>query len=228
MHTEDITPTWYADRMNSVLNLREVLTHSEHHVAMILCSHMNAKGEAWMSVKTLAAESQRHPKTVRKLLAGIRRAGVFVKDGRLRGRYPIYVEGHVLSAPTFRPISDVSSRLDTNDFGSGVMIVDGEVLVDARVLVRAGPHTINAARAALSSVDRADKKKKRQRRRNRWINLKQERKTAMIESGLLLRCAHCSTWEDITIDHIVSLADGGSDDLDNLQFLCRPCNSKKG
>lgn len=86
------TSSWYVNRMNAVLNL-ENLTHSEHHVAMVLCSHMNGDGEAWMSVATLAGECKRHHKTVRKLLAGIRKAGVFVKDGRVRGLCPIYVEG---------------------------------------------------------------------------------------------------------------------------------------
>ncbi len=34
--------------------------------------------------------------------------------------------------------------------------------------------------------------------------------------------------EDLTIDHIAPLSKGGTDDLDNLRFLCRSHNSKKG
>lgn len=30
------------------------------------------------------------------------------------------------------------------------------------------------------------------------------------------------------IDHIVSLNDGGSNDFENLQLLCTPCNASKG
>lgn len=41
-------------------------------------------------------------------------------------------------------------------------------------------------------------------------------------------CAHCGTREDPTIDHIAPKEMGGSDDLKNLQVLCRSCNSKKG
>ena len=31
-----------------------------------------------------------------------------------------------------------------------------------------------------------------------------------------------------TVDHIVPVSDGGSDDLENLVTACRSCNSKKG
>lgn len=41
-------------------------------------------------------------------------------------------------------------------------------------------------------------------------------------------CRNCGTHCDLTVDHIVPLARGGTDDLDNLQTLCRSCNSRKG
>lgn len=34
--------------------------------------------------------------------------------------------------------------------------------------------------------------------------------------------------KDFHVDHIVPRADGGSDELDNLQLLCGHCNSTKG
>lgn len=40
-------------------------------------------------------------------------------------------------------------------------------------------------------------------------------------------CLCCGSTE-ITKDHIVPLADGGTNDIGNLQPLCRPCNSSKG
>lgn len=41
-------------------------------------------------------------------------------------------------------------------------------------------------------------------------------------------CRRCeSTW-DLTVDHIWPRALGGTDDLPNLQTLCRSCNSSKG
>jgi hypothetical protein len=43
------------------------------------------------------------------------------------------------------------------------------------------------------------------------------------------RCAvqGCQETEDLTVDHIVPIARGGTDDLDNLQILCRFHNSQK-
>jgi 5-methylcytosine-specific restriction endonuclease McrA len=42
------------------------------------------------------------------------------------------------------------------------------------------------------------------------------------------KCAKCGATEDITADHIVPLALGGSNTIDNIQPLCRSCNSRKG
>lgn len=42
------------------------------------------------------------------------------------------------------------------------------------------------------------------------------------------RCRHCGTHRDLAVDHVVAEANGGSDDDENLQTLCRSCNSSKG
>lgn len=42
------------------------------------------------------------------------------------------------------------------------------------------------------------------------------------------KCLHCGSKEGLSLDHIYPHSKGGSDDLDNLQTLCRPCNSRKG
>lgn len=42
------------------------------------------------------------------------------------------------------------------------------------------------------------------------------------------RCIECDTSEDLTVDHIVPVILGGKTNPDNLQTLCRPCNSRKG
>lgn len=42
------------------------------------------------------------------------------------------------------------------------------------------------------------------------------------------RCCICATDGKLTVDHVVALANGGSNNLDNLQPLCAPCNSRKG
>lgn len=40
-------------------------------------------------------------------------------------------------------------------------------------------------------------------------------------------CGKTSTETELTIDHIIPLAAGGSNDISNLQTLCRDCNQKK-
>ena len=41
------------------------------------------------------------------------------------------------------------------------------------------------------------------------------------------QCVECSSSEDLTIDHIISVYQGGSDNDDNLQTLCNRCNAGK-
>lgn len=42
------------------------------------------------------------------------------------------------------------------------------------------------------------------------------------------KCVRCGSHRDVLIDHVVPVVYGGSDDPENLQALCRGCNSKKG
>ena len=42
------------------------------------------------------------------------------------------------------------------------------------------------------------------------------------------RCRSCGAAEGLTIDHIVPRSRGGLNGMENLQTLCRPCNSRKG
>lgn len=51
---------------------------------------------------------------------------------------------------------------------------------------------------------------------------------SMITAGSDYACTKCGSTDGITIDHIRPISCGGGNDLDNLQFLCRRCNSKKG
>ena len=41
-------------------------------------------------------------------------------------------------------------------------------------------------------------------------------------------CSRCGTNKYLTADHILSLANGGSNILENIMILCRKCNSSKG
>ena len=40
-------------------------------------------------------------------------------------------------------------------------------------------------------------------------------------------CVNCGATTDLTVDHIVPLARGGLNSTDNMQTLCRSCNSAK-
>lgn len=41
-------------------------------------------------------------------------------------------------------------------------------------------------------------------------------------------CLHCDATENLSLDHIHPYSLGGEDALENLQTLCRSCNSRKG
>ena len=41
-------------------------------------------------------------------------------------------------------------------------------------------------------------------------------------------CRKCNSTKELTLDHIISVLRGGENELNNLQVLCRSCNSKKG
>ena len=40
-------------------------------------------------------------------------------------------------------------------------------------------------------------------------------------------CVYCGAREDLTVDHVLPLSRGGTNDLYNLVTACRPCNSSK-
>jgi len=42
------------------------------------------------------------------------------------------------------------------------------------------------------------------------------------------RCVECGSGFDIQYDHVIPLALGGANTVQNLQILCAPCNQSKG
>jgi 5-methylcytosine-specific restriction endonuclease McrA len=70
----------------------------------------------------------------------------------------------------------------------------------------------------------------------RHLNTPLERGPKPIPTALKLRvwrrdgfkCLDCGSVDHLSVDHIRPRSLGGSDDFDNLQTLCRRCNSRKG
>lgn len=84
------------------------------------------------------------------------------------------------------------------------------------------------ARETLAKLaQKAAKKHHTKRRRTEFQEQRDRLALALIERDGYT-CAECGAFENLTIDHIMPISKGGSDDLDNLRFLCRGCNSKKG
>jgi 5-methylcytosine-specific restriction endonuclease McrA len=68
-------------------------------------------------------------------------------------------------------------------------------------------------------------------RRRRASSLHQKKKHSLKEWWTKISsygCKNCGVSEDLTIDHIIPMSKGGSDNIANLQCLCRSCNSVKG
>lgn len=42
------------------------------------------------------------------------------------------------------------------------------------------------------------------------------------------QCVTCGSDQHLSLDHIVPISRGGTDEESNLQTMCRPCNSTKG
>jgi 5-methylcytosine-specific restriction endonuclease McrA len=42
------------------------------------------------------------------------------------------------------------------------------------------------------------------------------------------KCVVCYSTEDLTVDHMVAIANGGTDTIDNKTTMCKSCNSSKG
>lgn len=41
------------------------------------------------------------------------------------------------------------------------------------------------------------------------------------------RCVACGSVDELQVDHILPVSRGGTNDSDNLQMLCQPCNASK-
>ena len=88
------------------------------------------------------------------------------------------------------------------------------------------------AAALAKSPERKRTKKHRYRARRRGLLEASAEHYTASEITVLLgrsrgRCAVCKKRRKLTVDHIIALANGGSNAITNIQLLCRPCNIRK-
>ena len=66
-------------------------------------------------------------------------------------------------------------------------------------------------------------------RRSEFDKLRPAVQLALIDrDGYVCSMTECYITDDLTVDHIIPISRGGTDDLSNLCFLCRSHNSSKG
>lgn len=62
--------------------------------------------------------------------------------------------------------------------------------------------------------------------RDAWIAVRAEL-TPLVFARDEHCCVYCGATEDLTVDHVLPISRGGTNDLSNLVTACRPCNSSK-
>lgn len=74
------------------------------------------------------------------------------------------------------------------------------------------------------------KKEHTRRRRAEFDSRRSHLVLAMLDRGVPYVCAiaDCGVSRELTVDHIKALSRGGTDEPENLRFLCRAHNSSKG
>ncbi len=82
-------------------------------------------------------------------------------------------------------------------------------------------------------IQKAAREAKRRHTKSRRATFKSRRDQLilkMIDAGVPYVCATlgCGIHQDLTVDHVIPLSRGGTDELSNLQFLCVEHNSSKG
>ncbi len=112
-------------------------------------------------------------------------------------------------------------RLDRSDSKREAYALDAE------------PHRERARNWRKKNPDKVKSAKYVYRARKRGANQNHtevERIDLLEKQGHICANPHCRTHltvDNRTVDHILALVNGGSNAIENLQWLCRPCNSRK-
>lgn len=73
----------------------------------------------------------------------------------------------------------------------------------------------------------ADRRRREENEKQKNYRAARKHKSFLIERDGA-KCQRCGATDNLCVDHIVPLARGGSNELDNLQILCWHCNTSKG
>lgn len=116
--------------------------------------------------------------------------------------------------------------VDANCGGIGPLADLGDISLEEYLLRKAEAEW----QIQLQAETRKAKKKAIKRRRAAFQAMRDDLVLKMIDAGALYVCAveGCCVSEDLTVDHRTPLSRGGTDDVSNLQFMCRSHNSSKG
>ena len=85
------------------------------------------------------------------------------------------------------------------------------------------PIPLHRARCANCERTRNQQPHRQAHHSNRHYQL---RRLTLIRDGF--KCVDCGTSEDLTLDYITPLQDGGTQTLPNAATRCRTCNARKG
>ncbi len=164
--------------------------------------------------------------------------GLFVRDEKtrqlIRDRDPIILEAF---ARILDEIDEISTVMWFDDlwgehYDDAILEEKANMVLQSKYSSDWKKHCAKQALAYLEgerrkAIEKKAKRRYSRRRRNQFAGKKDALMLALIERDGY-QCRKCSGQEDLSIDHIVPLSKGGSDDLDNLQILCKSCNSSKG
>lgn len=136
---------------------------------------------------------------------------------------------------TLPALRDVASHMRMSVVDATALLVD---LVEAELIdadVMSGPVTVYRLHGWATrqyTSDASKERVKRYRERRKQSGLPQQHHVTHKQRAAILaktggKCGYCGTTEKITIDHMVPVGRGGTDDPDNLMPACRPCNSDK-
>lgn len=71
----------------------------------------------------------------------------------------------------------------------------------------------------------------RRKTRKQQLRVNSKIKKSIIKNKIIDICCYCNQAflvENLTVEHIIPLSWGGSNELSNIDLACAPCNQKRG